>query len=153
MRQRPSARLLVIDPDGRLLLFKFAFRSGPLAGQTFWATPGGALEPGESYGEAARRELLEEVGLDIADLGPQVAQRHSRFQTPHGEWVEADERFFLIQVGEVNVSRDRWTELELEVMAEHRWWSLTDLRCTGEQIWPEGLADMLIAQGAVTEMG
>ena len=46
--ERPSSRLLILDRHNRLLLFKFAHRSGPLAGQTFWATPGGGLDPGES---------------------------------------------------------------------------------------------------------
>jgi len=53
MRKRPSSRLLVVDPAGRVLLFRFVHMSGPLAGQDFWATPGGALEANESF-EVAR---------------------------------------------------------------------------------------------------
>lgn len=49
MRKRPSARLLVLDPEHRVLLFRFVFEEGSLAGQDFWATPGGALEPGEDF--------------------------------------------------------------------------------------------------------
>jgi transposase len=30
-------------------LFRFEHKKGPLSGQFFWATPGGALEPGESF--------------------------------------------------------------------------------------------------------
>jgi 8-oxo-dGTP pyrophosphatase MutT (NUDIX family) len=33
-----------------------------------WCVPGGALEPGETYIEAATRELYEEVGIKVSDL-------------------------------------------------------------------------------------
>jgi 8-oxo-dGTP diphosphatase len=49
MRQRPSARLLVVDLRNRVLLFRFRFDNGPLAGTVYWATPGGGLDAGETY--------------------------------------------------------------------------------------------------------
>jgi 8-oxo-dGTP pyrophosphatase MutT (NUDIX family) len=147
MRQRPSSRLLIVDRDARVLLFRFAFGSGALIGQSFWATPGGGLDPGESYEDAARRELAEETGLKVEDPGPQVGQRTATFRTPDGETVIADERYFLIQVDALDVSSDRWTQLEREVMAEHRWWSPTDLGATTDQVWPENLHDLLIEAG------
>jgi 8-oxo-dGTP pyrophosphatase MutT (NUDIX family) len=147
MRERPSSRLLVVDQEERVLLFKFEHKTGPLTGQVFWATPGGGLDPGESYEDAARRELLEETGLLIDDPGPQVGRRTVTFQTPDGEMVSADERFFLIRIDQLMVSADRWTDLEREVMAEHRWWSASDLRSTVEQVWPEDLAVLLMRAG------
>lgn len=33
-----------------------------------WCVPGGALEPFETYKEAAARELFEEVGIHVTDL-------------------------------------------------------------------------------------
>src|SRR5689334_25328500 len=75
MRRRPSSRLLVIDPSNRVLLFRFMFKHGPLAGQNYWATPGGALEAGESFADAARRELFEETGITREVVGLEVADR------------------------------------------------------------------------------
>lgn len=151
MRERPSSRLLVIDQSGRILLFRFEHKKGPLAGQTFWATPGGALDAGESYAQAACRELLEETGLAIDDPGPVVDRRVVTFQTPDGEMVRAEECFFLIRLAAAQeLSTERWTKLEREVMAGHRWWSADELRSTTEQVWPENLNDLLIRSGAWT---
>jgi|1186.fasta_scaffold866848_2 8-oxo-dGTP diphosphatase len=147
MRERPSSRLLVIDPLQRILLFRFEHRQGALAGQQFWATPGGALDPGESYAQAACRELLEETGLSVDDIGPEVGQRVATFQMPDGEMVRADERFFLVRAGALEISTERWTALEHEVMAAHRWWSAADLRSATEQVWPEDLTELLIRIG------
>jgi len=147
MQQRPSSRLLVIDSSQRVLLFRFEHRNGPLAGQIFWANPGGGLEEGESYEDAARRELFEEVGLKVQHPGPQVAQRTASFALPSGEVVEADERYFVVQVGKHVVSDANWTDLERGVMAAYRWWSRSELRSTKEQVWPEDLARILTDAG------
>lgn len=143
MRTRPSSRLLVLDPGGNVLLFRFTHKSGSLAGQDYWATPGGGLEPGESYEEAAVRELMEETGIKVADPGRQVARREVVFQLPDGERVIADERYFVVQANEQAVQRDGWTLLELEVMADHRWWSIADLEATSDTVWPEELPSLL----------
>ena len=58
--ERPAARVLLLDAQDRVLLFRFDAGDRP----AFWATPGGAIDPGESYADAAKRELREETGLD-----------------------------------------------------------------------------------------
>ena len=63
---RPTSRWLILDGQGRVLLFRFVYSDGPIAGATFWATPGGAVDTGESYEDAARRELFEETGTLLA---------------------------------------------------------------------------------------
>lgn len=80
MQRRPSARLLILDDQGRVLLFRFAFSDGALAGETYWATPGGGLDAGESYEDAAIREMREETGIAIADLAS--SHRGDRGATP-----------------------------------------------------------------------
>jgi 8-oxo-dGTP pyrophosphatase MutT (NUDIX family) len=146
LRARPSARLLVVDPAGRVLLFRFAFASGPLAGRVFWATPGGALEPGESFAQGACRELFEETGLSIADPGPEIARREFVMRAPEGDEVQAEERYFLVRVDEArDLVRTGWTELEREIMTEHRWWTPAELAAPPEQVYPEDIVEMLAA--------
>lgn len=143
LRTRPSSRLLLLDSSGRVLLFRFAYKSGVLAGRSFWATPGGEVDPGETFEAAAIRELFEETGLRVADIGTEVAQRTFVMQLPDGEHVMADERFFIVRAANDALSREHWTELEREVMAEHRWWSRAELARTQEVVFPENLLEML----------
>ncbi len=56
-----TAGALVLDAQGRVLLLKHTFRSG-----SGWGIPGGFLEKGEQPEDALRRELREEVGLELA---------------------------------------------------------------------------------------
>ncbi|QRM34750.1 NUDIX hydrolase [Microvirga sp. VF16] len=143
MRRRPSARLLVLDPTGRVLLFRFSYQRGALVGQSYWATPGGGLEEGETFEQAAIRELREETGLHVDAMGPEVESREFVLQLPDGEHVMAHERFFVVQTEHTDLSRNGWTSEEHEVMADHRWWSISELAQTSETIWPDNLPDIL----------
>lgn len=141
LRIRRAARLIVIDPQSRALLFRY-----DVPGRApFWVTAGGECEPGETFEDAARRELLEETGI-IAEPGEQVAQMAPQFTTVDGEKVQADERFFLIRVAETQIDTSRHTEIEQALMTQHRWFTLAELRDWPEEIFPADLATMIRAQ-------
>jgi 8-oxo-dGTP diphosphatase len=143
MRRRPSSRILVINRNNQVLLFRFVFNEGPLAGRDYWATPGGALEAGESFADAARRELFEETGILTDAVGQEVAEREFVLQLHDGEYVIAEERFFLVRVAGQSISQDHRTPLETEVLIDHRWWSVDELTSASEVVFPETLVAIL----------
>lgn len=53
-----AAAVLITDPAGQVLLVKPNYRD-------HWAIPGGYVDAGEAPHEAARREVGEELGLDL----------------------------------------------------------------------------------------
>jgi nucleoside triphosphatase len=59
---------VIFDPRGRILVCKKPIGRGVFPGQ--WGLPGGGVEPGERLEEALRREVREEVGLELEDIRP-----------------------------------------------------------------------------------
>jgi 8-oxo-dGTP diphosphatase len=137
---RPAARILLRDEAGRILLFRF----DPADRPPFWCTPGGAVDPGESYAAAARRELREETGLDL-DCGPEVLQRHVEFLTIEGIEVSADERYFLVRAPHDAIDTSGHTALEQRVMTRWQWFDRAMLTAPGEPYFPEDLPAILDA--------
>lgn len=55
-----TAAGIISDSEGRVLLLKHRFRAG-----SGWGIPGGFLEANEQPEEGLRRELREEIGLEL----------------------------------------------------------------------------------------
>lgn len=62
---------LVQDGGGNVLLLRHTYR-----GKRPWGLPGGGLKPGESLEECLRREMREEVGMEIEIEGLLSAAAH-----------------------------------------------------------------------------
>jgi 8-oxo-dGTP pyrophosphatase MutT (NUDIX family) len=78
----PAVSVLIWDDDGRLLLVRGADTGT-------WQMVGGAVEPGESPWDAARRETAEETGLEVSLDRIRAVIGGPRFQHtyPNGDQV------------------------------------------------------------------
>lgn len=132
---RHAARVILLDGAERVLLGKWRLRSG----DHLWITPGGGLAAGEEHGEAAVRELAEEVGLREATLGPCVWLREHVFNW-NGRAYRQRERFYLVRVSTHQVDRSGNDADELLVLEEFRWWTLPELEASAETFAPRRFA-------------
>lgn len=77
----PSANVVVVNDAGEILLIRRTDNDN-------WALPGGAMDLGESLPDAARRETVEETGVEVEItglVGIYTDPRHVIHYTSNGE--------------------------------------------------------------------
>jgi double-stranded uracil-DNA glycosylase len=138
--ERTGVRAVVLDPADRILLVRFEDAMG-----SWWATPGGGVDPGESDAEALIRELGEEVGLHHFELGPLLWTRKHWHVNPT-RFGGQRERHYLVRTSAFEIA-PRFTEAELaaEGVHEARWFTLdeVDTVITGPRRLAELVRDVL----------
>ena len=124
--RRQTARVLPVDPEGRVLLLHGWDPRRPDA--PFWFTIGGGAEPGESLREAAVRELREEVGISIEPgrLGEPIAQNTVEFSWA-GYHIIQGQTFYAVFVDSPRVTFDAMDPLERASTDKYAWLSAEDL--------------------------
>lgn len=132
---RHASRLLLLDEARRVLLFKYEDERG-----SWWATPGGGLEPSETFDAAARREAEEELGLKDLSI-EELWERTSEFLS-RGQVIRQTERYFLVRARSAfAMPGDGVREAHaLEGIQAAKWWTPSELRTTTERVF---LGDLL----------
>jgi 8-oxo-dGTP pyrophosphatase MutT (NUDIX family) len=122
-----GAAILVVDEHNRLLLMKRS-DSG------CWGPPGGATEPGERVEEAAKRETLEETGLEIGEMelfgvfsGPELYYKYPNGDEVYNVTIVYLSRDFWRRSGDLRQTAD---QIEIEINNEHtefRWFTMGEI--------------------------
>ena len=139
--QRLTSRVLLFDRDGRILLFLTL--APDTSGVARWLTPGGGVDAGETYHDAAVRELEEETGLVITDLGEPVWVHDFDVTWDDADHDTGHAEFYTATVDAFEPSKDQWTDEELVDVLESRWWTLAELAATDDLYEPVELVELI----------
>ncbi|MFZ2176605.1 MAG: NUDIX domain-containing protein [Rhodococcus sp. (in: high G+C Gram-positive bacteria)] len=148
---RTSARVVLLDDDGRVLLLRG--HDPALPDIYYWFTIGGAVEKGENLRSAAIREIAEETGLMASPdalQGP-MWRRVAVFSWG-GELIRSEELFFAMRTASFEPHRGGFTDVEEQSITDHRWCTadtVRELAAAGETVYPHDLAALLDEATAV----
>lgn len=131
---RLASRVILINPQGSILYLR---AKEPATEKIFWVMPGGGLKNGESFEDAARRELKEEAGCGFS-LGPCVWFRYHKFLW-NGRTTVQYERFFVAHTESSAVVPEK----QDSYIICHRWWSIDELKASEEVFAPRAIAELL----------
>jgi len=132
---RLASRVILIDDKNRVL---FCRGEEPSTGAHFWVMPGGGLDPGETFEEAARRETYEETGLSVM-IGPCVWHRRHR-HVWNGLNADQFEKFFVAQI---HLQSEIQGQNPDDYVTAYRWWSLEEMIASNEEFAPRRAAQLL----------
>ena len=144
MQTRKSSRAIVLNKQNQIFLFRYTFDFFAEQ-ESIWITPGGGLDDGESFEEALKRELFEELGIELSgnDSTPQIYYRFPLYELKNGETVRSEERFYLVRLDETEFFYTNWTESESQRMTAGKWWSVEEIRQSEEKFFSEDVVEII----------
>ena len=143
--ERRAVRLVVLDALDKMLLFHTHDPEHPDLG-TWWELPGGGIDPGETYLDAAVRELHEETGIlvDPSQVGAPTWRRRASFRHRQRRHLQ-DEVIVTahLPVPGPDVDESGRLDYEREDYFAFRWWPIPEVLASRERFYPGQLPALL----------
>jgi 8-oxo-dGTP pyrophosphatase MutT (NUDIX family) len=141
--ERDAVRVVVVDASERVLLFHMETDDVPGG---WWELPGGGIDPGESYLEAAVRELREEAGLVLepAQIGLPRWRRDSTWRSRGQRRLQHEVVVFAqVEADQPAIVDGGRTAAETEDFVTARWWHVAEIVQSQERFYPGRLPELL----------
>jgi 8-oxo-dGTP pyrophosphatase MutT (NUDIX family) len=140
---RDAVRVVLADASGQVLLLHMETEDVPGG---WWELPGGGIDPGESYQEAAVREIGEETGLvlDPAQVGPPTWRRDSTWRSRGMRRLQHEVVVFAqVAAAQPAIEDGGRTWKEIEDYVTYRWWRVSEVTHSQERFYPGRLPELL----------
>jgi 8-oxo-dGTP pyrophosphatase MutT (NUDIX family) len=143
--ERDVVRLVVRDTLDRILLLHTHEPGAPELGH-WWELPGGGIDPGETYRQAAIRELWEETGITVNDsqVGTPTWTRDGSFRHRNLRHLQHEVVVEIRLTGPGPDLDDRnRLDYEVEDYFDFRWWPIPQVLASTDQFYPRRLPQLL----------
>ena len=142
--RRRAARVVVVDPDGHVLMIEGFDPHHP--DDPYWYTIGGGVEPGETDPEAAVREVWEETGrtITVDDLVGPVHHDEDAFSF-EGRTIVQQQVFYGWVTERFDADPAGFAELEVRSTIRMSWIDPAVHRARGEAVYPVLLEELVRA--------
>lgn len=138
MKERITARIVLLNKENKFLLLQC--NNGK---EIFWLPPGGGVEQGETFFQAAQRELFEETGIQNAIIEPTHRWYAEEVRMVVDNYILFKEHIFLAQVDNPAINFDNHTEDERREMIDCHWWDVNQFDQQTHTLYPSMLVKLL----------